>query len=290
MTPAKPPRARKSGTRIVRVPKVPSPGAWLTNSALLVHAVRVLCQNGATLMLEVTRGPRTGELEIARGLLTSARVERLVGQDAFNHMLMWDKITFTTHPLASQPRATLGKNTDVVLEVGRAFVDQLDLVADIIGGPRSTLIWDAIRLAELAHELPPAVRALAAGISPGASIADVVAQSAFSPSDGLKICHRLCELGVFVVRDAMDEAPSLASQLAMVDWMLQPKSKKARGEPTLQTRLRPRRITRSDASYDELDRSFFARSVEIERGEPVDQFEDLEDTERQRRPHSKAHP
>ena len=276
---------------------------WLTGSSVVLHAVRALCAAKRTVLLEVSRSGRTGQIALEDGEILSTTVGRFQDQEAFDLLLMWADATCKLRPRERSSELPLA--TEELIDAGLRFVAQLDTVSDVIGGPRSTFGVSREKLASPTLRLPPAVRAFVASVAVGTRLADLVANSSFALNDGLKICHRLGRLGVFVVGDAAAAGPSVAAQMAVVDWLVAaapaPAPAPVAASPPVRTALvaplipvatavrsdgvpentRSRqKFSRGDLSFDEQDRAFFAREVMLDM---PDRFEDLEDTDRRQK-------
>ncbi len=270
---------------------------WLTGSSAVLHAVRALCAAKRTVLLEVSRSGRTGQIALEDGEILSATVGRLQDQEAFDLLLMWADATCKLRPRERASELPLA--TEELVDAGLRFVAQLDTVSDVIGGPRSTFGVSKEKLASPTLRLPPAVRAFIASVAVGTRLADLVANSSFALNDGLKICHRLCRLGVFVVGDAAAAGPSVAAQMAVVDWLVAaapapapvaasppvraapvappiPVATAVRSDGVPENTRSRQKFSRGDLSFDEQDRAFFAREVMLDM---PDRFEDLEDTD-----------
>ena len=261
-----------------------SRASWLSGSTVVLHAVRSLCAARRSAVLEVSRSGRRGEVVLSNGEIVSVSAGRFVDEEAFDILLMWADATCRLR----EGRVEEGESalvTESLVDDGLAFVAQLDTVADVIGGPRSTIGVDRDKLASPTLRLPPAVRTFISGVQVGTRLVDLVAGSAFALNDGLKICHRLCQIGIFVVRDAAAAGPSLAAQMAVMDWLVAsspppsaPSAPAVRSDGVPENTAPRPRMARGDLSFDEQDRAFFAREVQLETSEHTDRFEDLEDT------------
>ena len=262
-----------------------SSAQWLTGSAAVLRAVRALCAAQRTVVLEVSRSGRSGEMVFQAGEIVTVRAGRFLDHEAFDLLLMWADSTCKLRPHAGSGETPMA--TEELVDAGLAFVAQLDTVADVIGGPRSTIGVDREKLASPTLRLPPAVRSFISTIHVGMRLPDLVSQSAFALNDGLKIVHRLCQLGVLVVRDAAAAGPSMAAQMAVVDWLLSsapaPLGTAVRSDGVPENTGGRQQLSRGDLSFDEQDRAFFAREVLLEGPDSTDRFEDLEDTDTRRK-------
>jgi len=63
------------------------------------------------------------------------------------------------------------------------------------------------------------VRTFAESVN-GQTLVDLVEQSPFKPFDTIKVCYRLCELGLIAKRDPVRSISPLTAQLAVRDWLL----------------------------------------------------------------------
>ncbi|MEO6952012.1 MAG: DUF4388 domain-containing protein, partial [Polyangia bacterium] len=272
------------------------------------------CAAKRTTVLEVSRSGRSGEIVFQDGEIVAIRVGRFLDHEAFDLLLMWADATCKLRPHAGSIDPPMA--TEELIDAGLGFVAQLDSVAEVIGGPRSTIGVDQDKLDSPTLRLPPSVRAFISSINVGMRLPDLVSQSAFALNDGLKIVHRLCQLGVFVVRDAAAAGPSMAAQMAVVDWLVAaapapsqpahelsvivaplapapvvpapmpppfPAATAVRSDGVPENTGGRQKFARGDLSFDEQDRAFFAREVLLEGPESTDRFEDLEDTNTRRK-------
>jgi hypothetical protein len=173
--------------------------AWQIGGAIVLSAVRELAAAKSSAIIELVRGDRNGHIELVHGEVTLARTGRLRESEAFNHLLLWGgDATLTPHLNPAPDSASMHQRADALIEAGLQFLEALDDLEPILGGPRSMFEPANRRLSGAATKLPAEVKRFAQLITPGAGLIDLIDVSPFRPLDTIKVCYRLCELGVLV--------------------------------------------------------------------------------------------
>lgn len=176
--------------------------AWQIGGAIVLSTVRELAAEKSSAIIELVRGERNGHIELVRGAVVLARTGRLRETEAFNHLLLWGpEATMTAHMNPAPDSMPLQQRADTLIESGLQFLEALDELAPILGGPKSTFDPATRRVSAAAAKLPAEVERFAQLISPGAGLIDLIDMSPFRPLDTIKVCYRLCELGVLVKRE-----------------------------------------------------------------------------------------
>jgi hypothetical protein len=275
---------------------------WEASGTLVVRVVRMLAQSNRSALVDFTLGSHTGQLEVSRRALISARAGRLSGVEAIHHLLGWRDATLRMGGRTTPGRRNIHASIDAVIEGGMAFVRDLDQVSGLIGGPRALLCWKKARLHDRTIRVPAEVRRLVESGADEMSLIDIIQTSPFGLVDTIKVCCRLAELGIVEIAQPTRSAPPMAAQLAVVDWLI------ARGmtagaasapppESASSTRRRHKtgKTSRTDKlarqartahgrestarhPFDDLEESFFAAGEELARVEKTDRFEDLENS------------
>ncbi len=185
--------------------------------------VRALAAAGRSAVIELERAGRKGQIHMVRGEIAHARVGRLAGVAAFHHLLLWAeaglRLRFTTPPGERKINVPL----EDLLQTGVRFVGDFEKLAQRVGGPQAMFERRADRLADKSLELgkvPADVRRFAEAVPNGATLVDLVEMSPFKPFDTIKVCYRLCELGLIAKRDPVRSISPLTAQLAVRDWLL----------------------------------------------------------------------
>ncbi|MEO6952399.1 MAG: DUF4388 domain-containing protein [Polyangia bacterium] len=234
--------------------------------------VRALAAAGRSAVVELERGGHKGQLHFARGELVAARAGRLSGVVAFHHLLLWGeaqlKLRFSSPPGERKIHAPI----DELLQSGLRFVDEFEKLAARVGGPQATFEKRPDKFADAALKVPPEVMRFAEALVSGATLVDIVESSPFKPFDTIKVCYRLCELGLVARRDPVRAISPLTAQLAVRDWLLGTAAPEARSTVTEAGRRAAEAYAdeaarRSDAINEpgESDDLFGDRTVRVEK-------------------------
>jgi hypothetical protein len=290
--------------------------AWQIGSAAVLSAVRELAADGKSMVIELTRGARRGQIELQHGEIIVARAGRLAGTEAFNHLLLWSadaKLQTRANPVSS-PATQMALSVDSLIESGLKFVEALDGLEPFLGGPRATFDPAPRKLAEAAAKLPTQVRRFAERIEPNTTLIALIEASPFSPIDTIKVCYRLCELGVIKKREPAPARPVAARPAAVARAIVAPSppveepttkrprvapapppvpraettGKRPRKDPTgeitsRRTRVKPAPETKSrpkklDPYAVDLERSAkFARFAPEQLASPANEFDEVEE-------------
>ena len=182
--------------------------------------VRALAAAGRSAVVELERAGHKGQLHFARGELVAARAGRLSGVPALHHLLLWGeaslKLRFSSPPGERKIHAPI----DELLAGGLRFVDEFEKLAARVGGPQSTFEKRPDKIADTSLKVPAEVRRFAESLVSGATLVDIVESSPFNPFDTIKVCYRLCELGLVARRDPVRPISPLTAQVAVRDWLL----------------------------------------------------------------------
>ncbi len=185
----------------------------------LTRALSVAKRSG---VLEISRGRRVGEVHFANGEVVSARSGRLLGVNAFFHLLLWDEaaLQLRFHGVQVVTRRQIMVGVDELLDGGAKFAREFERLSAQVGGVRALHKQDLRRSSELRAEIPADVFKLLRFYDGRRSLIDVVEDSPFRPFDTIKITHRLTELGVIEQLASSAQASPLTAELAVRDWLL----------------------------------------------------------------------
>ena len=179
--------------------------------------VRALAAAGRSAVVELERAGHKGQLHFARGELVAARAGRLSGVPALHHLMLWGeaslKLRFSSPPGERKIHAPI----DELLASGLRFVDGFEKLAARVGGPQSTFEKRPDKIADPSLKVPPEVRRFAESLVSGATLVDIVESSPFKAFDTIKVCYRLCELGLVARRDPVRPISPLTAQVAVRD-------------------------------------------------------------------------
>ena len=185
--------------------------------------IRALAAAGRSAVIELERAGHKGQIHMVRGEIAHARVGRLSGVGAFHHLLLWAeaalRLRFTTPP----GERKIDVHIEDLLQSGVHFVGEFEKLAQRVGGPQAMFERRVDRLRDPSFDdskVPPAVRSFAEAVPTGATLVDLVELSPFKPFDTIKVCYRLCELGLIAKRDPVRSISPLTAQLAVRDWLL----------------------------------------------------------------------
>jgi len=182
--------------------------------------VRALAAAGRSALIEVERAGHKAQLHFARGELVAARVGRLSGIAAFHHLLLWAEATLKLRFVSPPGERKIHAPIDDLLQSGVRFVEEFEKLAKRVGGPQATFEKRPERFADPTLKVPPEVRRFAETVVSGATLVDLVEASPFKPFDTIKVCYRLCDLGLVARRDPVRSISPLTAQLAVRDWLL----------------------------------------------------------------------
>jgi CheY-like chemotaxis protein len=183
----------------------------------LVRALAVARRSG---VLELERGRRQGEVHFAKGAVVAARVGRMSGVAAFQHLLLWGEAAMTLRFESPAGERKIVAHVDELLEKGAIFARQFESLAVRVGGAQAIYTQEPRKTAEARAQIPTEVMALVKQYDGRKPLIDIVEDSPFKAFDSIKITYRLAELGVIARRHERRDVTPLSAQLAVRDWLL----------------------------------------------------------------------
>jgi CheY-like chemotaxis protein len=185
----------------------------------LYFLVRALAVAGRSGVLELERGRRLGEVDVAKGAVVSARVGRMSGMAAFHHLLLWGEASLALRFESPAGERRIAATVDELLDSGAQFARSFEALSARVGGPLAVYAHEPRRAAEARAQIPAEVMVLIKQYDGRKPLIDVVEDSPFKPFDTIKITFRLAELGAIVRRETREATP-LTERLAVRDWLL----------------------------------------------------------------------
>jgi CheY-like chemotaxis protein len=197
----------------------------------LYFLVRALAVAGRSCVMELERGRRLGEVQVAKGAVVAARVGRMTGVSAFHHLLLWGEASLSLRFESPSADRRIGANVDELLEMGARFAAEFEALSERVGGPQAVYAHEPRRAAEARAQIPAEVMVLVKQYDGRKPLIDIVEDSPFKPLDTIKITFRLSQLGAIVKKETRESAP-LTERLAVRDWLLGDGDGDGDGEPT----------------------------------------------------------
>jgi CheY-like chemotaxis protein len=201
----------------------------------LYFLVRALAVAGRSGVLELERGRRLGEVDVAKGVVVSARVGRMSGVAAFHHLLLWGEASLALRFESPAGERRIAATVDELLESGAKFARSFEALSARVGGPLAVYAHEPRRAAETRAQIPAEVMVLLKQYDGRKPLIDIVEDSPFKAFDTVKITFRLAELGAIVRRETREATP-LTERLAVRDWLLgggdEPKERPVNGSAT----------------------------------------------------------
>lgn len=185
----------------------------------LYFLVRAIAVAGRSGVLELERGRRLGEVDVAKGVVVGARVGRMSGVAAFHHLLLWGEASLALRFESPASERRIAVATEALLESGARFARDFETLAARVGGPLAVYAHEPRRAAEARGQIPAEVMVLVKQYDGRKPLIDIVEDSPFKPFDTIKITFRLAELGAIVRRETRHATP-LTERLAVRDWLL----------------------------------------------------------------------
>jgi CheY-like chemotaxis protein len=185
----------------------------------LYFLVRALAVAGRSCVMELERGRRLGEVQVAKGAVVAARVGRMTGVAAFQHLLLWGEASLSLRFESPAADRRMAAGVDELLEGGARFAADFEQLAARVGGAQAVYAHEPRRAAEARAQIPAEVMVLVKQYDGRKPLIDIVEDSPFKPFDTIKITFRLAELGAIVRRETRESAP-LTERLAVRDWLL----------------------------------------------------------------------
>ena len=185
----------------------------------LYFLVRALAVAGRSCVMELERGRRIGEVQVAKGAVVAARVGRMTGVAAFHHLLLWGEASLSLRFESPSADRRIGANVDELLEMGARFAAEFEALSERVGGPQAVYAHEPRRAAEARAQIPAEVMVLVKQYDGRKPLIDIVEDSPFKPLDTIKITFRLCQLGAIVRKETRESTP-LTERLAVRDWLL----------------------------------------------------------------------
>jgi CheY-like chemotaxis protein len=185
----------------------------------LYFLVRALAVAGRSCVLELERGRRIGEVQVAKGAVVGAKVGRMSGMAAFHHLLLWGEASLSLRFESPTAERRIAANVDELLEAGRAFAKEFETVSARVGGAQAVYAHEPRRAAEARAQIPAEVMVLVKQYDGRKPLIDIVEDSPFKPFDTIKITYRLAQLGAIAKCETRESAP-LTERLAVRDWLL----------------------------------------------------------------------
>ncbi len=176
--------------------------------------VRALAAASRSAILDLERAGAKAHIHFVRGELVSARVGRLAGVAAVHHMLLWGEASLRLRFVSPPGERMIDGSVEDLLQTGVRFVEEFEKLAARVGGPQATFEKNEARFADASIKVPSEVRAFAETVVRGASLVDLVGVSPFKPFDTIKVCYRLCELGLITRRDPVRSISPLTARTA----------------------------------------------------------------------------
>ena len=178
----------------------------------LYFLVRALAVAGRSCVMELERGRRIGEVQVAKGAVVAARVGRMTGIAAFHHLLLWGEASLSLRFESPAAERRIAANVDELLERGRPLRRRVRALAARVGGAQAVYAHEPRRAAEARAQIPAEVMVLVKQYDGRKPLIDIVEDSPFKPFDTIKITYRLAELGAIVeTRDARVDAADRAA-------------------------------------------------------------------------------
>jgi CheY-like chemotaxis protein len=201
----------------------------------LYFLVRALAVAGRSCVLELERGRRLGEVQVAKGAVVAARVGRMSGIAAFHHLLLWGEASLSLRFESPPAERRISANVDQLLDAGADFAREFETLSARVGGPQAVYAHEPRRAAEARAQIPAEVMVLVKQYDGRKPLIDIVEDSPFKPFDTIKITFRLAELGAIVRRQTRESTP-LTERLAVRDWLVgdgeQPRARPPSTAPT----------------------------------------------------------
>jgi CheY-like chemotaxis protein len=185
----------------------------------LYFLVRALAVAGRSCVMELERGRRLGEVQVAKGAVVAARVGRMSGVAAFQHLLLWGEASLSLRFESPAAERRIAAGVDELLEGGARFAAEFEQLAARVGGAQAVYAHEPRRAAEARAQIPAEVMVLVKQYDGRKPLIDIVEDSPFKPFDTIKITFRLAELGAIVRRETRESTP-LTERLAVRDWLL----------------------------------------------------------------------
>lgn len=185
----------------------------------LYFLVRALAVAGRSCVMELERGRRIGEVQVAKGAVVAARVGRMTGVAAFQHLLLWGEASLSLRFESPVADRRIAAGVDELLEGGARFAAEFETLSVRVGGPQAVYAHEPRRAAEARAQIPAEVMVLVKQYDGRKPLIDIVEDSPFKPIDTIKITYRLAELGAIVRRETRESTP-LTERLAVRDWLL----------------------------------------------------------------------
>ena len=182
--------------------------------------VRALAAASRSAVIELDRGGRKAFVHLARGEVVAAKVGRLSGIAAFHHLLLWGEASLRLRFSSPPGERKIDAPVEDLLQSGVKFVAEFERLAERVGGPQAMFEKKPARVNDASVKIPAEVRRFADAVVTGATLVDLVENSPFKPFDTIKVCYRLCELGLIARRDPVRSISPLTAQLAVRDWLL----------------------------------------------------------------------
>ncbi|MGZ3443726.1 MAG: DUF4388 domain-containing protein, partial [Polyangia bacterium] len=170
-------------------------------------------------VMELERGRRLGEVQVAKGAVVAARVGRMTGVSAFHHLLLWGEASLSLRFESPSADRRIAANVDELLELGARFAAEFEALSARVGGPQAVYAHEPRRAAEARAHIPAEVMVLVKQYDGRKPLIDIVEDSPFKPLDTIKITYRLCQLGAIVKKETRESTP-LTERLAVRDWLL----------------------------------------------------------------------
>ncbi len=201
----------------------------------LYFLVRALAVAGRSCVMELERGRRIGEVQVAKGAVVAARVGRMSGIAAFHHLLLWGEASLSLRFESPAAERRIGANVDELLDAGARFAAEFEALSARVGGPQAVYAHEPRRAAEARAQIPAEVMVLVKQYDGRKPLIDIVEDSPFKPFDTIKITYRLSQLGAIVRKQTRESTP-LTERLAVRDWLLgeseEPRSRPVNGTPS----------------------------------------------------------
>jgi CheY-like chemotaxis protein len=196
----------------------------------LYFLVRAIAVAGRSCVMELERGRRLGEVQVAKGAVVAARVGRMTGVSAFHHLLLWGEASLSLRFESPSADRRIGASVDELLELGARFAAEFEALSERVGGPQAVYAHEPRRAAEARAQIPAEVMVLVKQYDGRKPLIDIVEDSPFKPLDTIKITFRLCQLGAIVRKETRESTP-LTERLAVRDWLLGDGDGDAASEP-----------------------------------------------------------
>ena len=185
----------------------------------LYFLVRALAVAGRSCVMELERGRRIGEVQVAKGAVVAARVGRMTGVAAFHHLLLWGEASLSLRFESPSAERRIAASVDELLEMGARFAAEFEQISERVGGPQAVYSHEPRRAAEARAQIPAEVMVLVKQYDGRKPLIDIVEDSPFKPLDTIKITFRLSQLGAIVKKETRESTP-LTERLAVRDWLL----------------------------------------------------------------------